>query len=226
MCRRFRLVGIFILRYFERKRFSTPYHLVSVAFYIFFYGLGILLGYIDLWCLFSASGNLFLRETFLFFYYTLTALIRAIDLLIHRVSLWISVLNLVTHVSQCWIVNLCSTELNCMAVEVKVRFENRVLGYIKSNQNLSLYSQYCAKACNELVAPISASLHSSNTAHFCSGVVSLETLFLILLDRDLNLKPPAPQTSAFLLDQLYGVLDTEIAALAELSEDNWRCLIG
>ena len=113
-----------------------------------------------------------------------------------------------------------------MAVEVKVSFENRVLGYIKSNQNLSLYSQYCAKACNKLVAPISASLHSSNTAHFCSGVESLETLYLILLDRDLNLKPPTPQKNVFLLDQLYGVLGTEIAALAELSEDNWRCLIG
>ena len=98
-------------------------------------------------------------------------------------------------------------------MEVEVRFQKRVLHHIKPNQNLSLYSQFYANACNELAGLISASLRSSNKAWFCGDVELLETLYPILLAQNPNLKPLAPETNAISLDQPYSVLDRNVLKL-------------
>ena len=70
-----------------------------------------------------------------------------------------------------------------------------------------------AEACNELVEPISASLHPGNTALFeemSRGGEPLTTLCPIWPTQDLNLKPPAPETNALPLDQLAGMIKVVI----------------
>ena len=60
------------------------------------------MGSIDLWCSFSASGNLFFSGSIpCLLLYRISTLKRAIHLFTGRASFWISVLNLVTDVSQC-----------------------------------------------------------------------------------------------------------------------------
>ena len=74
--------------------------------------------------------------------------------------------------------------------------------------NLSLYSLYYAKACNEFVGPISASLRLATqllSKKCCSGSKPLTTLCLIWPVRDLNLRSPVPETNPLPLDQLAGI---------------------
>ena len=71
--------------------------------------------------------------------------------------------------------------------------------------NISLYAKYYAKACNELAGLTSVSMCSGNTApfeeisHWWRAVGN--TVFNLTGPR-FNLKPPASETNALLLDQL------------------------
>ena len=79
----------------------------------------------------------------------------------------------------------------------------------KSKSNFSLCSLYFHEVCNDFAGPISASLHPGNTAPFfkkcCSGGEPLATLCPMWPARDLNLRPPAPETNALRLDQRLAI---------------------
>ena len=78
--------------------------------------------------------------------------------------------------------------------------------FVKSN--LSLYSLYFTKACNEFAGPIFASLHQRNTAFFEKMSQRWRAVGNRLLSnltaQDLNLRPLTLETHALLLDQLTG----------------------
>ena len=76
---------------------------------------------------------------------------------------------------------------------------------IDHQSNLSLYSLYYDEASNELAGPVSASLRPGNTAapfeEMSQRLRAVATPCPIRPAQDLNLRPPAPDTSALLLDQ-------------------------
>ena len=72
---------------------------------------------------------------------------------------------------------------------------------------------FYAEACNELAGPISASLRSGNTAPFkkiSQRWQAVATLCLIWPERDLDLRPPVPETNALPLDQLAGAMNYQL----------------
>ena len=67
----------------------------------------------------------------------------------------------------------------------------------------SFYSLYYAEACNKLAEPISASLRPDNTAFFEEMKQRRRAVGNTMFD--LNLRPPAPETNEFPLEQLAAV---------------------
>ena len=92
--------------------------------------------------------------------------------------------------SEALFLNYFITTAFCLAISF-----NLLLNQIKS----LLYSLCYAKACYELVGPISASLRSGNTApsqEISQQLRAVGKTVSNLTARDLNLRPPAPETNA------------------------------
>ena len=87
-------------------------------------------------------------------------------------------------------------------------FAKAALKWEQKISNLSLYSLYYAETCNEFAGPISASLRLRAIQLISKKCRSdgepLATLCSIWQARDLNLRPPDPETNSLPLDYQAG----------------------
>ena len=91
----------------------------------------------------------------------------------------------------------------------------------KSIKFFLLYSLYYAESCNEFAGPISASLRPGNTAPFeeisQQWRIALAKLCPIWPARDMNLRPPAPETNALPLVGFWSCFDAKVSELVQWS---------